>query len=405
MNKLRLVSVLTALLAVLLVAGVAGATPLPGGGPFQDTTGEGLSIAVGGVGLEPGVSGSATITMDIGGPVQEAFLYWTGINSGCGSPLCPLPTGSNTFLTFDGNPITSNSIGTEANGIGFRADVTSAVQAKAPGNGLQFNIEVASTSDLTEVNGAGLFVIFTDSSDSADYRVQVFDGLDFAWDPDPRGFPAFQVTDPVTFIYTPTNAARDAELVIFASDAVSGRPDRIDISDNPSQFDQLDGDEGAEWDVDVFNISIPANVGATTVQLFSAPADQNPDSLLWILGALRIPLPQAAQGCTPGYWKNHESQWPADDDGQILPGDTDFTVDPDTFLLADLFGDAFNTFEKAVNAKGGGPAKLARHGVSAILNALDPDVAYPLTLEEVIDAIESGDANTLGANNELGCPL
>ena len=71
------------------------------------------------------------------------------------------------------------------------------------------------------------------------------DGLDFAYGPD-AGPPG--VTDPVTFNYTAADFARTAELVIFVGDAESGRPDRIDISDNSSEVNQLDGDDGASWD-------------------------------------------------------------------------------------------------------------------------------------------------------------
>ncbi len=61
--------------------------------------------------------------------------------------------------------------------------------------------------------------------------------------------------------------------------------------------------------------------------------------------------------------------------------------------------------EQAVNAKGGGVKKLARHGTAALLSAAHPDVAYPMSVAEVIAAVQAGDAGTLAANNELGCPI
>ena len=99
------------------------------------------------------------------------------------------------------------------------------------------------------------------------------------------------------------------------------------------------------------------------------------------------------QGCTPGFWKNHLDLWtlnPAQD------FDSTFGVD---FFAADI------SLLEAVNLKGGNIKKLARHGVAALLNALHPDVSYPLTPEEVIAIVREGDADTLVDSNELGCTL
>ena len=81
-------------------------------------------------------------------------------------------------------------------------------------------------------------------------------------------------------------------------DCEAGRPDRIDISNNPSVFDALDGSDGVEWDLEKIAISIPANVGVTTVQGVSAPNNLNPDSLNWVVAALRVAqLDIAAPSC------------------------------------------------------------------------------------------------------------
>ena len=58
-----------------------------------------------------------------------------------------------------------------------------------------------------------------------------------------------------------------------------------------------------------------------------------------------------------------------------------------------------------MNALGGDLNRLARHGASGLLNAAHPDVDYPLTLAEVIAAVQAGDADLLEWANELGCPL
>ena len=69
------------------------------------------------------------------------------------------------------------------------------------------------------------------------------------------------------------------------------------------------------------------------------------------------------------------------------------------------YADPDITLEQAVNAKGGGVKKLARHGTAALLSAAHPDVAYPYTEAEVIDFVQAGDVDPLAAANELGCPI
>ena len=102
------------------------------------------------------------------------------------------------------------------------------------------------------------------------------------------------------------------------------------------------------------------------------------------------------QGCTPGFWKNHLEDW----------GPTGYltTDDFDTTFGVDLF-DPDITLGEAINAKGGGVKKLARHGTAALLSAAHPDVGYPLSVAEVKAAVQAGDADTLAAYNELGCPI
>ncbi|MDH5515768.1 MAG: hypothetical protein OEY45_11480 [Gammaproteobacteria bacterium] len=106
--------------------------------------------------------------------------------------------------------------------------------------------------------------------------------------------------------------------------------------------------------------------------------------------------PPGGEGCTPGYWKNHLEDWPATG---YSPGD-----DFDTTFGVDLFSPDI-TLEAAVNAKGGGVKKLARHGTAALLSAAHPDVGYPFTEAEVIALVQAGDVDPLVAANELGCEI
>jgi hypothetical protein len=112
---------------------------------------------------------------------------------------------------------------------------------------------------------------------------------------------------------------------------------------------------------------------------------------------IAVPVPpEGGEGCTPGYWKNHLEDWPATG---FSPSD-----DFDATFGVDLF-DPDITLEDAVNAKGGGVNKLARHGTAALLSAAHPDVNYPYTVGEVITLVQAGDVDPLVAANELGCQI
>jgi len=104
--------------------------------------------------------------------------------------------------------------------------------------------------------------------------------------------------------------------------------------------------------------------------------------------------PPVGEGCTPGYWKNHLEDWAG-----LSPGD-----DFDETFGVNLFNPDI-TLDQAVNARGGGVNKLARHGTAALLSALHPDVAYPFSAAEVIALVQSGDIAPLVDANELGCSI
>lgn len=423
MRRTLIRSLIVAGAILILLPGLVAATPLSPA-PGLQSQAQGLAIAEAGVGLETLGSGTANLTIGIGGDVQQAFLYWAGLElDGCPQGECFDPPNSPPFgdqqLIFDGNPITGSIVGREDqinSGIGYKADVTSVVATK--GSGLQsFTIQDGNTSNnLDRLNGAGLLVLYTDSADLNFYRVVVLEGFDSAYGvpshpfPDPDNF----TTNPATFNFQSETGARQADLIVFAGDAEAGRPDRIDITDNSSIFNQLDSSDGNSWDTDKFTIGIPAGISSTTVQLLSAPPDQNPDSLLWIVGALRVPVAAPGEGCTPGYWKNHTESWPPTgySTGQTLE---------DVFDVPNGLGMDSTTLHKALDGGGGsgltGAAKiLFRAGVAALLNGAHPGVDYEQTDDEVIDAVNtalaSNDrdtmlslASTLDAQNNRGCPL
>jgi len=104
----------------------------------------------------------------------------------------------------------------------------------------------------------------------------------------------------------------------------------------------------------------------------------------------------AWEGCTPGYWKNHLEHW----------GPTGYSPFDgfNTVFGVSYFSPDYTLFQ-AVNAKGGGINRLARHGTAALLSAAHPDVNYPYTVVQVITYVMSGSVDPLVIANELGCQI
>ena len=409
----------------LTVAATLSATTLT---PALDIQGQGLSMVSAGGGLE---AGATSVMVNIGGPVQGAFLYWAGRDRPCpmsgGVCVIPFQPYKDQVLRFDGTLVTGDIIGTEfqpvsgggpINNIGFLADVTSIVQAK--GTGFQtFTIADGDlASNLFRLNGASLVVIYTAPADTNVYRLMLFDGLDFAYGADPTPGET-RITTPVTFSHGAEPLARMAQVLIASGDGTPDRPDRVNISNHGDLVGTLDGSAGPEWDHDLITINIPGGVGATTVQLFSEPANLNPDSLLWEIAALRVILPQEPQppgeeGCTPGYWKNHTGSWAGTG---YTPGQTAGSV----FSLGGFPSLVSQTLLQTLQGGGGsgttGAARiLLRAAVAALLNAAHPGVDYPRTTAEIIADVNAALAtNNRGAilalagelddDNNLGCPL
>jgi len=118
------------------------------------------------------------------------------------------------------------------------------------------------------------------------------------------------------------------------------------------------------------------------------------------------------EGCTPGFWKNWTGAPPG-----LQPNACSATGYhwSDPFTRAG-FVDAYRsrTFLQVLDLRGGGKNALGRHTVAALLNAAHPNVAYDLTVAEVVamfnDVIQNnGDVtalkNLFESYNEQGCPL
>jgi hypothetical protein len=288
-----------ALAFVLIVPAVSRATPLA---PFIDLQEKGLSLVADSEGLRTWGGGPRTLSVNIQGTVRFALLYWGGRQR-----PDPNPSGNSTCtavaepfqdqqMTFDGTPLTGTIIGTECQpisgggpilNIGYFADVTSIVAAR--GTGVQgFALSDGDkSSNLWRLDGATLFVAYTDAASTKWYRVIIWDGFDLAYGPDPTpGDP--RVTQAATINHGANLSARQAELWLVMGDGEPTRPDLITISNNANWVNRLDASDGVEWDLETGLIDIPAGVGTTTVQGISAPVNQNPDSLLWEVAALRV---------------------------------------------------------------------------------------------------------------------
>jgi hypothetical protein len=325
----------------------------------------------------------------------QVILYWSG-----GSVI---PDPGDNSIRVDGVNVVGQLIGGPAFFFGnkqfstYRADITG-LGLVGPG----FNSLTVDEMDFgtTEDNGAGLLVIFDDGSGT--FAIGVVDGLDLAFFnfPEPR-----QTTVPQTFAFAPAAIDRMSTLAMFfGSVSKDGlRPNEIDISFDVGPgitlINPLASNDGREWDTLNLWVTIPAGASTLTVEAISTPI-QDPlgASMTWSAAALALAPeePPGGEGCTPGYWKNHLEDWP--------PTGLDIVDDFDTTFGVDLF-DPDITLADAINAKGGGDNKLARHGTAALLSALHPDVNYPFTPDEVIAFVQAGDADPLVEANELGCDI
>ncbi|HYO32087.1 MAG TPA: hypothetical protein VES21_04505 [Nocardioidaceae bacterium] len=125
------------------------------------------------------------------------------------------------------------------------------------------------------------------------------------------------------------------------------------------------------------------------------------------------------EGCTPGYWKNHTSNWEEYRVNKPVGEVFDFSGTPN-----EVAAYANITLANALRLKGGstlGGATeiLLRAATASVLNAAHEGVGYPLRRggedgikAQVNEALASGDrqamldlAASLDRLNNLGCPL
>jgi len=127
-------------------------------------------------------------------------------------------------------------------------------------------------------------------------------------------------------------------------------------------------------------------------------------------------IPGGGEGCTPGYWKNHAGIYSFSTGGKKKPsmwiGYSPTQYYDTVFGVTSKFGATF-TLIAALADGGGSEDALARHAVSALLNAANPSVDYDLSVAQVIALVQSayasgnfeGVKNILAGYNEQTCPI
>jgi len=113
---------------------------------------------------------------------------------------------------------------------------------------------------------------------------------------------------------------------------------------------------------------------------------------------IELEIPGEYEGLTPGFWKTHPELW------------TGYSTDQTFYDVFEVYitinakgkdpGIYNPTLIQAIGAQGGVNENkgvydaLARHAVAALLNAAHPDVTYPMTAQEIINAVKEAIDNT-----------
>lgn len=375
-----------------------------------DREGEGLALAQAGVGLAGWTgSGPRILTVRVDGPVELAWLYWTGRELGCAvdpdSGVCAIleQPYKDQILRLDGVAVTGVLLGTEFQPVSSRGpilnvayglDVTEQVRAKGTGR-VTFRLTDGEPERNLSLEGAGLLVVYT-APDGPTARVIGLHGLDFAHGEDFTPGEA-EIAHAVTFAHGAAKRERQGEMALFVGGGQGARrPDRIEIRDNPVLVDRLDSSSGAEWDVERFPVLLPGQSQSTTVQILSEPWGKNPDSFNWVMAALWLPLPEP-EGCTVQVWNNRK-EWTGTG---VAPGQK----------LQDVFSESLRYGIGQVTLRGAlrfqseagplGAAKaLVRDGTAALLNATHTRLEYAYPRSQIIvmvdGALRSGDVVRMG---------
>ena len=417
-------------------------------GPPSVPIASGTGVVVAGAGTQafPDVNRTFSLNVPAGATIKQVLLYWEGhwTDHAPHPSNTPQVDGDNV-VSLNGNAVVGTKVGGSTGFfihlssagwgterfVAYRADVTSLGLVSAGSNTLTIgnmsfgsNFPLGGSAFNQGNDGAGVIVVYEDGSDST--LIDLRDGLDLAF----KDFLSpLDTTVPQTFSFTASAANRPASLATLAG-SVSG-PDLagvrgnilrvgFDVGGSADIVNPWQSSNGDEFDAVDSNIVIPAGASSMTVQALSEGGDR-PASLGWIAATLTIENPPSGggEGCTPGYWKNHDGSkktnaWAATPytTGQLLS-----TV----FSPTGLGSLGSYTLRQALDFKGGSTLLekkqlLLHHAVAALLNAAHSGVAYPMTVAQITSAVnaalESNDEASIVAlkdqldrQNNAGCSL
>jgi hypothetical protein len=176
------------------------------------------------------------------------------------------------------------------------------------------------------------------------------------------------------------------------------------------------------------NVTVPATATQMTIQALSLPDPSDlaarPASFAWTAASLSLelpPPPPGGEGCTPGYWKNHDGT-KKQGNAWLATGYAPSQLLSTVFSPAALGTLGSSTMRQALDWSSGSTLLaqkkvLLHHAVAAVLNAAHPDVAYGMpTVAEIVAAVNAALLSNNGTTilalkdqldtlNNAGCPL
>lgn len=442
--KTFLVGVVAAV-AALTAAPFAAADGTEQLGPPSITIAQGTGFAVGGVGMQafPNLARPLNVTVPNGATVKQVLLYWEGHWTDHAPHWSNVPqVDGDNAISVNGAPVTGTKIGgstaffeqfagavdgTEMF-VTYRADITGRNLVGPGANSLTVSDMLFASNSPTGFpfnqgnDGIGILVVYDDGTDATVAGIR--DGQDLAF----ANFPSpLNATVSQTFTFSPAPSLRPASLGTFAGSVaepefsgVRGNVIRgtFDTGQTFELVNAWQSVNGAQFDALSSPITIPANATSMTVRAFSEGLDL-PASFAWIAATLAIQNPPraGADGCTPGYWKNHDGSKKQTNQWAFTPYSPSQLIS--TVFNAGTLGSY--TLRQALDWGGGSSLEakkqlLLHHAVAALLNASHPDISYPLTAAEIIASVNAALASndedailalkdSLDKKNNAGCPI
>lgn len=299
------------------------------GDPVGITVATGTDVIVAGKGLIDAQPGSINIDIPADVTVKQVLLYWEG------QETSESGQGATDDILVEGLPVVGQRIGGasfffQTSDIyvwssSYRADITALGLVTNGSN----SIEIDGLDFDYANDGAGLLVIVDDGITTAD--IDLRDGNDCAFY---LFYSPNDITEPVVYEFAADTVDRDARLSLFVASVSHPRPSVIRVWQDDVLIqeivDELDSNDGNEWDSDLIDVTIPAGSTKLTVQLFSEDAGTGefagnmPASMTWVVSNLTLYQPMAE--CTgmigDKVWEDTNENGCQDDDELGIVGVT-----------------------------------------------------------------------------------